>query len=41
MSMTGSSMGNSLPAAHKPTLGYAIGGFVVLIIIYHFALGKK
>ena len=30
----------SLPAAHKPTMGYTIGAVVVLIVVYHFVFGK-
>lgn len=33
-------MAGSMPAAHKPTLGYSVGVIVVVIIIYHFAFGK-
>lgn len=30
----------SLPAAHKPTLGYTVGIIVVVIVGYHFLFGK-
>jgi hypothetical protein len=35
-----SGMGSGIPPAHKPTLGYAIGGVIVAIVVYHFTLGK-
>lgn len=30
----------SLPPAHKPTLGYTVGIIVVVIVVYHFTMGK-
>lgn len=37
--MAGMSAG-AMPAAHKPTLGYSVGIIVVVVIIYHFTMGK-
>jgi hypothetical protein len=34
-------MSGGLPAPHKPTLTYAIGAVVVVVILYHFLIKKR
>ena len=41
MSMTGSGMGSSVPAPHKPTLGWSVAIIVGVVVLYHLTLGKK
>lgn len=38
MAMNMSNMGQATP--HKPTLGWTVGIIVVVVIVYHFTLGK-
>jgi hypothetical protein len=37
--MGGSGVGG-LAQPHKPTLGWTIGAIIVVVIVYHFTLGR-